>query len=225
MKRLSSIIVGISGLLLFTGAANPSARDISPFDLYGDRISFTVLRNGGEVGTHEVRFKRKSGNLVVTSQFDLRVRALVIDLYKYNYTSVARWSDGVMVQLNTDVYDNGEKSRVEARGNGKALAVATNAGQSRIKGPILPTTHWNPGVLSSSRVLNTITGQVNNVRIAAVGKERVETERGTAMATKYRYSGDLQTEAWYDTKGRWVKLRFKAEDGSTIEFKCKKCLG
>jgi len=53
----------------------------------------------------------------------------------------------------------------------------------------------------------------------------VETERGDVFATHYVYSGELDTEVWYDDEGRWVKMRFKGRDGSTIEYVCRRCQG
>ena len=55
--------------------------------------------------------------------------------------------------------------------------------------------------------------------------ENVVTEIGRIPATRFAYSGDLQNEVWYDDAGRWVKMRFKGRDGSTIEYVCRRCQG
>jgi hypothetical protein len=47
------------------------------------------------------------------------------------------------------------------------------------------------------------------------------TGNGPVTATRYRYSGELETEAWYDDAGRRVKLRFKGRDGTPIAYKCR----
>ena len=44
-------------------------------------------------------------------------------------------------------------------------------------------------------------------------------------ATRYAYTGDLDNEVWYDDVGRWVKMRFKGRDGSTIDYVCRRCQG
>ena len=53
----------------------------------------------------------------------------------------------------------------------------------------------------------------------------VATERGGIPATHHAYTGDLSTEVWYDDAGRWVKMRFEAQDGSTIDYVCRRCQG
>ena len=91
--------------------------------------------------------------------------------------------------------------------------------------PLFPTNHWNPEVLRQTRVLNTLTGRINRVRIEPQAQETVATEHGDVPATRYAYTGELETEVWYDDAGRWVKMRFKGRDGSTIEYVCRRCQG
>jgi len=62
------------------------------------------------------------------------------------------------------------------------------------------------------------------VKIMNKGKERIAVKGGSVMATRYDYSGELtNTSVWYDAKGRWSKLEFKARDGSTVEYICNTC--
>jgi hypothetical protein len=37
------------------------------------------------------------------------------------------------------------------------------------------------------------------------------------MAKRYELTGDIDCNIWY-RDGRWVKLRFQASDGSTIDY-------
>jgi len=105
------------------------------------------------------------------------------------------------------------------------LAVRNGQRSYVTPGQVFPTSHWHGAVVSEQRVLNTLTGLVNEVRIEARGREPVETERGMVAAGRYAYSGDLNTDVWYDDCGRWVKLRFQARDGSTIDYVCRRCQG
>jgi hypothetical protein len=66
---------------------------------------------------------------------------------------------------------------------------------------------------------------LNKVLIIAQGSEIIPTENGLIKAKRYTYSGDLNNEVWYDNEGRWVKMRFKASDGSIIDYVCKLCQG
>ena len=57
--------------------------------------------------------------------------------------------------------------------------------------------------------------------IVEKGYEMVETGQGKVKAMRYAYTGDLETEIWYDEKKRWVGMEFVGSDGSHIKYLCK----
>lgn len=196
---------------------------VDPFELYGDRISFRVLRNGSPVGRHEVTFERQGQDLVVDTRFDLAVDVLFVTAYRYRYEATDTWRDGCLVSLRADVDDDGQRHRVVARLDGGTLQVTGPKAPSSAPLGIFPTHHWNAGVLPSERVLNTITGGIDAVRIVDLGPEPVVVNGQQRTARRYAYTGALQTEVWYDAAGRWVKMRFDGKDGSKIEYLCESC--
>ena len=201
----------------FAGAA------VDPLSLYGDRMEFTVLRDGSRVGTHTVDFRLSGSRLDVVSTFEIAIRFMFITAYRYSYVSRAIWEDGRLLSLTAEIDDDGERAVVRARRVGERVQISGPAGE--LSGPlhIIPTNHWNPTVLDRREVLNTLTGALNRVTIADQGKTTVRTEDGVRQGRHFRYSGDLEVESWYDSTGRWIKLRFKGKDGSTIEYVCRRC--
>lgn len=49
-------------------------------------------------------------------------------------------------------------------------------------------------------------------------REKVKTATSWIDANRYRYSGDVTKDQWFDDRSRWVKTTFKASDRSTIEY-------
>jgi len=197
-----------------------------PFDVaarYGDRIAFDVMREGSKVGEHETRFDREGEYLKVTSAMKLKVKVLFIPVYKFRYTSEELWCGDRVHALKAEVNDNGDRNAFIAERKSDKLVIEEGQTVEAVNDAILPTNHWNPAILDDNTVLNTLTGNLNNVEIIKRDEEVVETRNGQILATRYEYQGDLQTEAWYDDDGRWVKLRFEARDGSTIEYVCTSC--
>lgn len=194
-----------------------------PVSLYGEEMVFSVLRNGDAIGVHRVTFDRDGDRLVVDSRFEAQVKVLFIRAFEYLYQSKSVWRDGCMVELNATTDDNGDKSRVSARLDNGQLLIEGPSGALEGAAGLIPTDHWHSGVLTSERVLNTITGRVASIDIADLGETQVIINGRPASARHYVYSGDLNTEVWYDRNGRWVKMRFRAEDGSSIEYVCRKC--
>jgi hypothetical protein len=215
----------MSGLGIKVGNAVGLVAKDDPIALYGKEISFDVFRENERVGLHTVRFNRDGDELMVNSRFELKIDVLFFTVYRFLYQSEAIWRGPLINNLNVEVDDNGEVFRLSADRNGKEMRIRSSAGTAEIEGRLFPTNHWNSNVLHEQRVLNTLTGQVNNVRIEARERERVPTERGEIEATRYAYTGDLQTEVWYDDMGRWVKMRFAGRDGTWIDYVCQRCQG
>ncbi|MEH6525218.1 MAG: DUF6134 family protein [Sneathiella sp.] len=194
-----------------------------PTILYGDKLEFAVLRNGESVGSHLVTFRKISADLEVTSKFNLELSLLGISIYRYQYSSVGNWSGGMLISLKVDVNDDGSKTQNFAARedknfwlNGAKLAGAEND-------TLFPTNHWNVDVLQQDKVLNTITGEVNRTKIRNEGQEVIAVKGGEVKANRYLYTGDLNATVWYDREGRWVKLKFKGQDNSDIEYYCLTC--
>ena len=211
------------------GAASNAGSATSPFFnprvLYGGDILFDVFRAGDKVGFHRVAFKADGLRLTVRSSFQLKIDFLFLTAFRFHYQSTAEWRGGILDKLDARVDDDGDQSRILATRAESTMRINHAGGRFETAAPLFPTNHWNPRVLGERRVLNTLNGYVNEVRIVPRGRETVPTERGLVPATRYAYTGDLDNEVWYDDVGRWVKMRFKGRDGSTIDYVCRRCQG
>jgi hypothetical protein len=197
----------------------------NPIVLYGDEIAFDVFRGDERVGTHTVRFSREGEDLIVNSRFEIKIDVLFFTVYRFLYHSDAIWRDGALYALNAEVDDNSEVFWLKAKRHGGVTDIQSTFRNAVYEGTVFPTNHWNARVLRETRVLNTLTGLMNNVSIEARGREVVQTERGKIEANRFSYLGDLETEVWYDDWGRWVKMQFASRDGTKIDYVCKRCQG
>ena len=201
-----------------------AAEASDPVSLYGKEIAFDVLREGEKVGRHTITFSRTSAqDLSVTSIFELKITFLTIPFYEFLYRSSALWRDGRLNTLDAHIDDDGQISTVQVSTKGPALRILGSNGPVEWIGTLYPTNHWNVRVLSQRHVLNTLSGEISWVKIAAQGRERIQAEGTWIEATRYQYSGDIDTTVWYDDAGRWVKMRFPAKGGSIIDYQCARC--
>lgn len=194
-----------------------------PLSLYGPEMVFSVWRSGSEIGQHRVLFTRDGGALVVRSMLDLAVKMLGITVYRYKYAAQEIWRDGKLVQLDSSVNDNGTPAKIEAQAEADKIAVAGPQGKIVAEAPILPSTHWDAQVIAADRVINTLDGKIDQVKLVPEGAESVATATAPIQATHYLWTGDIKAETWYDAAGHWVKLRFKGKDGTPIEYLCVRC--
>lgn len=223
--RRALLVALTLGVLVSKGALALHEERLDPLALYGERLAFDVWRDGYKVGEHHVAFHRDGEELRVQTDFGIEIKVLFIKAYSFTYSSNAIWHDGQLKRLRAITDDDGERREVTVAADAKSGGLRLHNGEDwhDLPSDAYPTNHWHAGVLHQETVINTLTGQPNDVQIVPIGKEMIETANGTLSATRYRYSGDLETEVWYDDWGRWVKMRFRAEDGSTIDYRCRTC--
>jgi hypothetical protein len=204
------------------GCPGPGAAEDHARRHGGDLIEFEVLRNGKPVGQHRTQFLRRDGFLVVDSKMTLSIRFMFIEAYRYRYEATEHWCDGRLVKLEATVDANGDRSRTYAAADGDRLSIEGPDGRASAPLGVISTNHWHAGVLDTDTVLNTLTGNLNRVRIERCATPNPDGE-GPAGAACYDYSGDLSARVWYDREGRWVGLAFDGEDGSRFEYRCSAC--
>lgn len=232
MKWTSALIPAAATFMIATtsafagleeGGCKPNATAFDPIARYGDQLVFDVWRNGTRVGEHRVTFRREGEVLRVAAVLNLEVRFLGFSAYRYRYESKSAWRGDCLVSLEARVDDDGKPSRLSAVREGNQVRIAGGRGDLLVPAEVYPTDHWHPGVLGTERVLNTLTGGINRVRIEDRGPANLASANGTLAARHYAYTGELSTDVWYDHQGRWVGMRFTAKDGSIIEYRCRTC--
>lgn len=194
--------------------------------LYGEDVVFDVYRNDNRIGSHTVSFAGKDDHLVVTANLRLRVNVLFFTAYRLDYWAHEEWRDGRLLALKAETNDNGKQRRVEARNTDAGFLIESAGRVTELDSWIFPTNHWNRAQVQTDRILNSITGRPADVVVHDRGLESVATAHGDIQARRFEYTGDLRdTHVWYDRRGRWVKMSFKAKDGSWIEYRCARCSG
>lgn len=188
-----------------------------------DDQRYTILRGTDEVGVHEVTREVVGRQTRVKSSSRIDVRLLGLALYRFRYDAQETWDQSGLARIEVRVDDDGESFRLDGKRSGTGFAWTSDAGPDQHPAPLFPTNHWNPEVLEQDRVLNTLTGRLNRVNIARAGTEALELPDGKIQAVRYRYTGDLELDAWYDAKGQWLGMRFEGSDGSQIRYLCTTC--
>lgn len=198
--------------------------NVDPIALYGNELIFDVYRKGSKIGEHHVTFARQGDELTVNSQLNLAVDVLFITAYRFEYESTEVWRKGQLVAVSVAVNDNGKIGKTNARMEDGLFKIDGPRGSFIGSSWVFPTNHWHRGQAITGTILNTLNGKLSRIEIVRHGIEAVKTAQGTVDAERMEYTGQLRdTEVWYDAQNRWVKMRFKAKDGSFIEYRCRQC--
>ena len=92
-----------------------------------------------------------------------------------------------------------------------------NGRRGRIEAPptIVSNHPWNHEVIERTLLFDTQRGRLQEVAVTPAGRETVTIAGRKVEAQKYRITGDLERELWYDDAGNWLQSRLE-HDGAQI---------
>jgi hypothetical protein len=216
MLRFALLMIALLG----AGPAAAAGPDLP----YGRPLEFAGFRNGQRIGIHRLTFEKEGERLIVTTQIDLVVKVLGITAYRYRHRSRETWLGDALQSFASQTDDNGKAWSVRASRDASGLRVERTAPdaagpvQATMPAATMPSTHWNARQAAQGFLLNAQKGTQEDIAVTPLGRESVRTLSGFVLATHYRYDGGVRMDQWFDERGRWVKSRFTASDGSVIDY-------
>ncbi|OOV87219.1 DUF6134 family protein [Oceanospirillum linum] len=209
--------------------------------LYGDQLSFEVTRNGKPAGSYQVNFSGNDNNWKVESRMALDFKAFLFFPYRFRYLGIEQWQGHQLTRFTSRIDRNGELSETFLTRSQDANGLPFWRGGLRqspkgkpARESVKPLTngshnlalsnHYNHSIIQQNQLFNSLSGALNQIQLKKEDLERVSDGREEVLATRYRYTGDLKdTWVWYAHDRRWLRMRFIADDGSSIQLNCQRC--
>jgi hypothetical protein len=206
-------------MVVATSALWAGPLQAAPLGVPGNRLRFVVMRNGSEIGRHELTFRAAGDDLVVHIDCSMRVGFGPFTFFRYHHQGEERWSGGRFVSLKTRSDNNGEALQVSARRVAEGVRVeATNLAPAILSADAVPLTHWNVAAMSG-QLFNPQDGKPLHVVTRRQGMDVVALGDGTRVkAVRYSMDGKLPISDWYDQGMVWTALQAKVKDGSTLRY-------
>jgi Family of unknown function (DUF6134) len=101
-------------------------------------LEHDVLRNGEPVGQHVMDFKSSGDGLQAQISTNVVVKMAFITVYRFEHSSLERWSKGHLESLTSKTYDDGTEHPLSVAAEGNRLAVHANGKQSTMDLAIRP---------------------------------------------------------------------------------------
>jgi len=212
--RLSNIILLgliLSPLLMATPVAALQERA---------RLSFDVFRDGSRIGSHSISFLRESPeSMSVEIDINLEVKFGPFTVFDFSHRNTTEWKNGHLWRMQSVTNDNGDYHEVNAKNTGELLQVSGSGIDTYSIGPnILPTTYWMASTVMQSELINSQTGERIDIKVREVGREDISAPGGLVPAKRYKMTGDLEIDLWYDDNGILAGLAFRAR-GSDVTYR------
>ncbi|MCA3413727.1 MAG: hypothetical protein INF84_03920 [Roseomonas sp.] len=170
---------------------------------------FRVLRDGKEIGTHQVRLSGNAAKLSVQTVIALQVKLAGFTVFRLRHDITEEWANDRLQRLTSRHDRNGTVTEARAMAEGGALMAEGPEGAARLPANAAPLTWWN-GANFARPLIRPLTGKLipgAAIRSAVPGG-----------GVQFTLNGEVEAVARFDAEGRWVALSTKGEDGSAIVY-------
>jgi hypothetical protein len=205
-----------SGLLMRSGSAHAAATlPVPPSGM----LAFRLIRHGGPIGTHTIKFSQQGDTLTVQIDVEVLVKFGPIPLVRYTHHGMEVWTGGRLARIEATTDKNGTRLSMSAQRTDAGLSVVGSAAPRYIAPETaLPTTYWNQRLLNSP-MIGTQDGMLVHPTVRDVGPYSVPAVSGTPIeTTRYTLRGDLDLDLFYDQTRTWAGMEFSVADGSVIHY-------
>jgi hypothetical protein len=169
----------------------------------------------GEVGRHVITFACDGEDLIVETLIEGEVKVLMVPLFKRDGTYREVWRGDRLIAFDSRIVDNGEVYEVVARAEGDHTMIDGRRGRIEAPPTIVSNHPWNHEVVERTLLFDTQRGRLQTVQVTPAGADTITVAGRALEAQKYRISGDLERELWYDHAGNWLQSRLE-HDGAKI---------
>lgn len=181
---------------------------------------FEVRLNDKKIGYHSFSVSEDDGRRVLETEAAFDVKVLFVTAFRYRHINREVWEGGCLERVQAQTDANGKRFEVQGVRRADTMTVTTGDERTRLADCVRSFAYWNPDVLSSTRLLNTQTGEYESVTVIPDGDDRVQVGGSVVEADRYRLrteNGDIRL--WY-AKGTktWLKLEAPAKGGRTLSY-------
>lgn len=196
-----------------TGNVSPSA----PMEW-----QFRVFLDDREIGFHNftVQQDRDIQRVQSTARFD--VKLLFFTAYSYEHNNMEQWHGECLAKIDATTNDNGKRLYVSGEATESGFRVETADSRRMHQSCIRTFAYWDPSLLDAPRLLNSQTGELEDIEANYIGAKKMDIHGEQTTAHHYRLSGDeLLIDLWYSDENHWLALESLTPNGSRIRYQMK----
>jgi len=182
---------------------------------------FDVALDGKPIGYHTFDVRHDGPRQILTTEASFDVKFLFITAFRYRHQNTEIWADGCLSSIDAKTDSNGKVYDVRGNAQDDVFDLSGNAASISLKSDCVQTfAYWNPSILEARRLLNSQTGEYEDISTMLEGYESIEVDGQQIAAARYRLSakaGDIRL--WYSRDDQtWLALEAPAKGGRTIRY-------
>lgn len=218
MTNLGKTLTTIVLIAAFTGTAFANVDEGTTQE---SKWNFEVLLNNKPIGFHSFDVSDDGGNKVLKTRASFDVKVLFINAFRYRHDNTEVWSNGCLKSIDANTNSNGDVLSVRGERGADETTVFTTAGEQTLGSCVQTFAYWNPDILQSRQLLNSQTGELEDVSVEKDGLDTVEVNGTPVDAVKYSLKAKAGViTLWYsnDESQRWLGLEAPAKGGRKLRY-------
>ena len=217
-KGLTKLLCALVPLAIWS-AATANTAPTTPNLMW----EFDVLLDDKQIGYHTFSVVQEGTGQRFETEAKFDVKFLFITAFRYRHQNVESWNDGCLASINASTNSNGEELEVTGRSVDGRFELLDSSETVDLPACVQTFAYWNPDILQARRLLNSQTGDYENVDVTLEGDDVVSVGGEPIAAERYRLSAKAgEITLWYASEDlRWLALEAPAKGGRTIRYEPK----
>ena len=182
---------------------------------------FEVLLNDKPIGFHSFSLTGDAERQTLTTEAQFDVKVLFVNAFRYRHDNTETWGNGCLDSINAKTDSNGDFLSVRGQRIENSFRLEGQPGLQLTGECIQTFAYWNPDILGSSQLLNSQTGELEEVTVTRESVEVVDVNGNNVEAIRYRLLAKAGAiTLWYsnDESRRWLALEAPAKGGRTLRY-------
>ena len=180
--------------------------------------TFTIYRDGDEIGTHVYRIAREGERVTVEIDMEISVDIAFVTVYRFTHSRREVWEGGALVSVESETDDDGEELSIQVARDAGGYRRSVNGRIDTFGEEAGPVSFWHRDVILAARkYFSVVLDEDYEVTIEGPARRELEVGGKTYETDFYRMTGNLQRDMWFLPDGSPLKLSFE-RDGSLIEY-------
>lgn len=210
--RILDLAVGVLAGCTAMLAANAQA-ETAPLS-----TRFAVMRGDTQIGTNTIELSHNGEQTLVRIATHVEVKIAFVTLYRFDQTETEQWSDGRLQSLSSWTDDNGKIHRVMAHSLQGKLVVDGDGQLHSEDAAILPISLWSRPFPEHGVGLDPEVGSIVPISVTDKGEDDMVVAGRSEYAHHFVIKTTFSQDVWYDKRGRLIRVKVQARDGSTIRY-------
>lgn len=172
---------------------------------------FNVTVDGNPIGEHRFKKTFRDEKTVIESEAKFDVKILFLNVLKYRHRNTEVWENGCLSEIESATRSNRKKFKVSGKRSEESFSINTLDENAIHQGCLYTFAYWNPDFLLQDRLINSQTGEMEEVTIA-----KIDTESDSLTGYEVNAKGG-PIKVWYADE-TWIGLESTLKNGRTLRY-------